>query len=251
MCTLTWFREFGRYELFFNRDERLTRKPALPPQLSRTGGVGFVAPRDGDFGGTWIGANEYGVAVCLLNGYADADRPRPADEFTSRGLLLMSLMDCRSSLDVSERLSATDLTRYRAFLLASFETEREGLMFDWQRGSLSSEPIARSRIPVVSSSFATDAVRRSRSEQFDSAVRHAGAGIRERHLAYHRSHEPSRGAYSTCMHREDAQTVSFSHVEVGTEAVRFHYVPDSACQDRGDRTTVVLPRRLPARPGPE
>ena len=49
------------------------------------------------------------------------------------------------------------------------------------------------------------------------------------HLEYHASHHPSSGPYSPCMHRPDAETVSFSQIEVTPRRVRFHYVPHSPC----------------------
>ena len=66
-------REPGTFRLFFNRDERRTRRPAIPPAVHRKGDTRFIAPRDGDFGGSWLGVNEHGVSLCLLNGYAAED----------------------------------------------------------------------------------------------------------------------------------------------------------------------------------
>ena len=63
MCTVTWIRVAGGYELFCNRDERLERGPELPPSVLERAGVHLVAPRDSDFGGTWIAVNEHGIAL--------------------------------------------------------------------------------------------------------------------------------------------------------------------------------------------
>src|SRR5258707_15575033 len=110
MCTATWIRTRDGYELFFNRDELATRKPALPPAAREREGVRFLAPEDGDAGGTWIGVNERAIAVGLANGTEpeqslddfDAGR-RPGIEiverllwlrtsFRSRGLLVLDLL---------------------------------------------------------------------------------------------------------------------------------------------------------------
>ncbi len=75
MCTVSWRAARDGYDLFFNRDELHTRAPELPPALSERDGVRFLAPRDGDHGGTWLAVNEHGLTVCLLNDYANPWRP--------------------------------------------------------------------------------------------------------------------------------------------------------------------------------
>ena len=96
MCTVTWCRTGVGYEIFFNRDERKTRKAARPPSIQRLHGTRYLAPADGDAGGSWIGANEFGVSLALLNNYPAAGR-EPAPGRISRGLLLLSLMDAESA----------------------------------------------------------------------------------------------------------------------------------------------------------
>src|SRR5271166_4952326 len=104
MCTLSWIRDEDGYQLFFNRDEKLSRKSAMPPRQATRDGVRFLAPVDGDFGGSWIATNEIGVSVCLLNGTnltgSSGGRPRKA---RSRGLLLLDLISSSSVAAVCER----------------------------------------------------------------------------------------------------------------------------------------------------
>ncbi len=88
MCTVSWlFSGDSGYDVFFNRDESRERKPALRPEIRESGAVRFVAPTDGDFGGTWLAVNERGVTVGVLNRYGD---DVPEREYTSRGLLLFA-----------------------------------------------------------------------------------------------------------------------------------------------------------------
>ena len=70
MCTVTWTRRPDGYSVFFNRDELRSRKEALPPRVHDDGTVSYVAPEDGDFGGTWLSVNGAGVTIGLLNGPA-------------------------------------------------------------------------------------------------------------------------------------------------------------------------------------
>ena len=90
MCTVSWFHEPGGYQLFCNRDEKLSRKKALEPRQWTREGVRFTAPIDAEAGGAWIALNEFGVSLCLLNG---GEGPGPHREARrSRGLLVLDLI---------------------------------------------------------------------------------------------------------------------------------------------------------------
>ena len=232
VCTVSWFFEAEGYQLFFNRDERRTRKRALPPSLREDGPLPYIAPRDGDFGGSWIGVNSAGLALGLLNGYTEASEIEPANGFISRGLLLNSLLDCRSTVELAKRLGNIDTDRYRSFLLLALEPVGRGSLATWSHGSLRNEPLTEEHVPLVSSSFATEEVRGSRIDLF-RRMRRAWSGDRSGlHLAYHESHRPAAGPYSPCMHRPDAKTVSFSWIHVGPRRIRFRYAPHSPCGGR-------------------
>ena len=242
MCTMSWFTTPEGYELFFNRDERRARKPALPPAVREQGVVRYIAPLDGDFGGTWLGVNHRGLTLALLNGYVELDDllRGPADEFTSRGLLLVSLIDSRSAEQLLRRLQREDLERFRSFHLLAFEPGGSQVMASWLRGKFR---VARElEMPLVSSSFDTAEVCRTRRELLPAMRREPFAGPRELHLAYHRSHRPERGPSSVCMHRPEAQTVSFSRIAVDAAEVRFHYVPHAPCEGLAHGAPVRLAR---------
>jgi hypothetical protein len=85
MCTVSWIHQGSGYQLLCNRDEKRTRRPASAPQLLTRNNVRFVAPIDGDSGGTWVAVNEFGLSLVLLNrapSSAAKTEPRiAADEF--------------------------------------------------------------------------------------------------------------------------------------------------------------------------
>src|SRR5215470_2366098 len=110
MCTVSWIAEENGYQLFSNRDERHTRKPALPPAVREQRGIRFVTPIDGDHGGSWIGVNQFGLSLCLLNRYQnEAVSSDGVFDYTSRGLLLLELIDCRSGARMQSRIEQMDL----------------------------------------------------------------------------------------------------------------------------------------------
>ncbi|MUW15335.1 hypothetical protein GJ633_12275 [Halorubrum sp. CBA1125] len=93
MCTLTLaWRTFGDapVALAANRDEAHDR-PSEPPAL-RDGGA-YVAPRDAEAGGTWIGLAATGLVVAVTNRWLEADR----EGDRSRGLLVRDCLAAGSA----------------------------------------------------------------------------------------------------------------------------------------------------------
>jgi hypothetical protein len=240
MCTVTWLHEEGGYHLFCNRDEKLTRKPALPPHLGVQDGVRYLAPMDGDFGGTWIATNEFCVSLCLLNGTAG---PRPA-AVRSRGLLLLDLVSSRSLAEVVNTVEATDLTLYASFTIAALSPSEPTIVAEWNGSRMSIRTQPASCYMLTSSSFDTEAVKRTRAEEFARFVGESCGATRLQE--FHRSHAPSRSAYSPCMHRPDAETVSFSRLHVSHSESLFVYSTVAPCLNlREPGKTCQLELRIP------
>jgi uncharacterized protein with NRDE domain len=95
MCTLAlYFKVFPGYSIVVaaNRDEHYDR-PSAPPSIIDSSPT-ILAGRDLRAGGTWLGINEYGVLVGILN-----RRQQPGlmgqDAYRSRGLLCLELLRLR------------------------------------------------------------------------------------------------------------------------------------------------------------
>ncbi len=274
MCTVSWIHQPGGFELFCNRDERRTRKAALPPQVLDLQSVKIIAPRDGDFGGSWISVNEFGLALSLLNfhetqtgtGFSLSQPVSQTEvcptDFTSRGLLLMELANCRLREEVLGRIAERQLEKFQPFTLLILTPENSALIVRWDGNECLIDPDAEAQMPLTSSSFDSGRVIEARKRKFSELT---GAWIadvpfapasteawaerpRSSHasllLEYHRSHDPSPSAYSTCMHRPDAETVSFSRIKVDSNSVEFRYHPHSPCRE-GKAEIKLLPRAKP------
>ncbi len=239
MCSVTWLQHLNGFELFCNRDERRTRKPALAPQVW-DGGVRFLAPVDGQAGGTWIGVNELGLAVCLLNGPLTLASKEGGE---SRGLLVSSLLHKKDVASARRALRAADLDVFQAFRLLLFETGRPPAVLFWDGAGLRQETAAESRIPLVSSSRDLKKAFERRRELLDRLVAEHGGMSPAALEAFHRSHEPEKGPWSPCMHRDDASTVSASRVVVTADRVEIHYAPGPLCEARFMEPLVL--RRTP------
>ncbi len=225
MCTLTWSRRPDGYVLLFNRDERNTRGPEIPPRFE-AGAVRWIAPADADFGGTWIAANETGVCVGLLIGRF-GDPPR--GPVRSRGLLVRVLAPSPSLAAVESSLAAADLSVVRPFRLFAISPYGSLLLAEWDGVQLAVDAGAESRRPVVSASFDEGEVGARRRASYCAIV----GGHRAPSIAaleeFHRSHRPARGAYSVCMHRREAGTRSQTRVVVDGRAVRLRVHSGPPC----------------------
>jgi hypothetical protein len=240
MCTVSWVHEDRGYQLFSNRDEKLTRGVATDPQLLCRDGVRFLAPIDGDFSGTWIAANEFGVSVCLLNGAAKSHRAADSHH-RSRGQIVLDLASTKSLQEVQARLWQYDLSAYESFTLAVLERGQREVVMEWDGTERRLLPIGESYLPLVSSSFDPVAARNERRGQLAQMVHRSGALDPAVLLMFHQSHLPERGPDSPCMHRADAETVSFSWVTVTDSEVSFYYSAGSPCKTfTGDSFTLAV-----------
>lgn len=261
MCTISWHADLDGLHILCNRDEQRTREPARPPRAFIRESLDCLAPIDGRAGGTWIGANEVGLCVTLLNHHVPGMSRRKS--YTSRGALVMQALAARSIAEVGEILDAQSLDNFRPFILLAFSlgstpTDRastpatpDSRAHRWERdGPLIVEPVERI---TTSSSFMSRDIIASRKKTFEHMLA-ANAGEVDLDLleAFHDSHHPTKGAYSVCMHRPDAETVSHTRVHISPDEVRMTYEPWSPCQpisERRSRQPVVrsLVRRSAAK----
>ena len=251
MCTATWIYSHDSYELFFNRDELHTRAPAIPPHVQEVKGIRYVAPMDPDGGGTWIGTNEYGLTAALLNFYPGVDSTQrspfigPREGMISRGEIVCSAMAYRTVDGVASMLESNELARYNPFTLLCISSEGGPVRMQWFDEFLVDKS---PKMPLSSSSFRTGPVIANRISTFakmQTQVRKQMTTQSQKrmrtdeqaaaHTHYHRSHTPEKGAFSVCMHREDAQTQSYTHVVVDADRINYTYLPGSPC------TTEALP----------
>jgi hypothetical protein len=222
MCTVSWVHQPGGYHLLCNRDEKNTRGRALGPQVVERGGVRYIAPADADSGGTWITVNEFGIAACLLNRTSGTVASR------SRGLLLRDLAWASPSDECLVRLRQMDLRPFAGFTLLVLEPDAAAKVAEWDGSRLVVDPAGDAHMPLTSSSYDAAGVRSARLNEY---ARHAGPRVDAAALyRFHTSHGKAPDAYSPCMHRADAETVSFSWVTVSRSEVRFLYSPAAPCR---------------------
>jgi len=226
MCTVSWIHENDGYELFCNRDEKRTRMPAEPPRLAVRDGVQYLAPIDGDYGGTWIATNEFGITLALLNGSSG-----PAHLSTpsrSRGLLVLDLVPQTSAQRLVELVRGLDLSLYAPFSLVALERGKSEASIKWDGGELDAAFSEEGHGMLTSSSFDSGRVCELRRQDYVSMTKEGCSS--DFLLDFHQNHGAGPSAYSVCMHRPDAETVSFSRIRVSNSCIEFAYLPHAPCR---------------------
>lgn len=229
MCTATWLRHHDRLHLFFNRDEERRREPALPPRKLVAGGVRCLAPQDGRAGGTWILASEHGLALALLN---RSEGKRPDGSPRSRGELPLELAGASEPVDFEAALGRADLTTFPPFtLLALWSDPAAGAVAAWDGVRLDCRATDPTAGMLCSSGLGDEPARRQREASWRRWRERAGTEWSPRHHRdLHRSHEPRPHAFSICMHREDAATLSMVEIEIDDARARLAYRPGPPCR---------------------
>ena len=114
MCTLAlYFQIFQTYPLLVaaNRDEHYDRPSAAPSLID--GQPKMIAGQDLRAGGTWLGVNEFGLLVGILNRRVNGTA-LPARVARSRGLLCMQLLQAKTLTDAVSVIER-DTARYNPF----------------------------------------------------------------------------------------------------------------------------------------
>jgi Transport and Golgi organisation 2 len=225
MCTLSLVTKATGFLLAMNRDEQRTRTTALPPAVHRCGDLSARYPSEPG-GGTWIGLNEAGLCVALINWYSRPQyRGTPA---FSRGTIIPRLLACSSLEEMERTLRALPSERLNPFrLFAIGRSSQEVREYQSQESGMERVDHPWTTGHWFSSGHDEAAATTTRSAVCRQASEESDAGTLPWLERLHASHDPERGADSVCMHRDDAVTVSMTLVEVSgdTATMRYHDGP--------------------------
>ena len=227
MCTVTLIARRHGYALGMNRDEKLTRVSGLPPARQRLGSRDVLFPSEPN-GGTWIGVNDTGATLALINWYSIT--ARVAGQTISRGEVVKCALRSDSSALVDAALAELPLARVNPFrLIGVFPTHKAVVEWRWNLERLEHLEHPWRTSTWISSGFDEPGAQQTRAKAFREALRQRSACGLDWLRRLHRSHGPERGPYSHCMHREDAATVSYTEISVSRQTATMRYTPGSPC----------------------
>lgn len=221
MCTVTYLphRENG-YFLTSNRDEAPHRAASGLEEvvLDKTR---VLLPRDKEAGGTWIGVNEWGITLCLLNGAFEVHE-RQLPYRISRGLLMLDLLQHLRPLDV---FLSFNLDNIEPFTLVAASPDALWEL-RWNGHSRFARSLDRHTAHIWSSSTLYHAaIRQRRAAWFYASTAALMPAEANRIMAFHKEGGEGNPHHDIVMNRNDlVRTVSITQVcrEPGTSAVLFH-----------------------------
>jgi Transport and Golgi organisation 2 len=225
MCSVSFLPRQDGFVLAMNRDELISRVPALPPSVHHRGDLAVLCPSEPS-GGTWIGINSAGMAFSLLNWHSQPDRT--GEDLISRGEVVRALLSGGSSSEAGAIMKGLPLKRMNPFRLIAVSLPEGGLT-EWRSGSevLTSEAYPWQRQHWFSSGFdeaRAIQVRRGVCAQFPGDLEDLRT-LRKLHA----THLPIAGPFSLCMHREEAATVSYTEISVRDQTASMSYISGSPC----------------------
>jgi hypothetical protein len=237
MCTVSFLPAEDGFHLAMNRDEQLSRRAALPPDIFTRGALRALYPHELS-GGTWVGVNEAGLALALINWYSQPQR-KPG-RIVSRGVVIPALLAAETMTEAGELLASLGVGAMNPFRLI-IASSRERSLREWRSSGDALEVVASpwQRAHWFSSSFDEAEANRVRGLTCARAARRSRPASATWLRKLHASHHPSKGAFSICMHRIDACTVSCTELSVGDGAAAMTYSAGPACR-RGPRFAKTL-----------
>jgi hypothetical protein len=227
MCTVTFIARQRGYSLGMNRDEKLTRPTGLPPKKRMVNGCAVLCPAEPG-GGTWITLNEGGTCFALINW--DSIAQRVDRNPVSRGEVVNSVSAIVLPDLAEVALGNLPLKQINPFrLIGIFPAAGEIGEWRWDLQRLVRKNHAWRTQQWISSGFDESTAQRIRSKVFQQAQRQKSVGSLDWLRRLHRSHAPQPGPFSTCMHRADAATVSYTEVLVSPREGLMRYHAGGPC----------------------
>jgi hypothetical protein len=235
MCTLSFLPKNDGYIVAMNRDEQLSRPIALPPTIHTSAGSKAIYPLDVE-GGTWIAVTESGTTWALLN----RNSTLQGKKRRSRGEIILAGLQSAGQLKAIEELRILDeVLPFRLVILSAASRQVREWVWDGQEFACMPHPWQAHH--WFSSGRSDAEASEIRGRTFVESAADPSAGSLEWLRKLHRSHDPERGAFSICVHRPDARTVSYTEIQVLHTVVSMSYSAGSPCE-AGLPTHIEIPR---------
>jgi transport and Golgi organization protein 2 len=222
MCTVSVVPLANGFRVACNRDERRTRARASGPIVHTAAGTTSLWPVDPVSGGTWIGGNDAGLVLVLLNRATASGRPTTPQPL-SRGTIIPPLLETPSVQAAMNAASRLDALRFEPFTLVALQREQGFSMTTTApRRTIRSLDLSRPLF-FTSSSLGDELAARWRAPLFATLVER-GANRLEDQATFHRHRWNERPELSVLMNRSDAATVSITTIDVTDRRIHMRYV---------------------------
>lgn len=231
MCTVSFIPVRDNFFITSNRDEKKTRRQAIPPAVHNFESGRIIFPQDADAGGTWIAMHENGNVAVLLNGAFIKHVPQPPYRL-SRGQILLHLISTEYPVRRFENLN---LDRIEPFTLVLVDG---GDLYEcrWDGNKKSCRQLRKYRHHIWSSSTLYDEeVVRKREHWFASFLNKNPNPTQQDILNFHCFSGEGNKSIDLQMERgENYSTVSITSILLTVDRGSMKYLDlnDEKCYER-------------------
>jgi uncharacterized protein with NRDE domain len=218
MCTVL-FAPTGKSSLIASlRDESPRRVGALVPAAYEGNEMRYVMPLDPTGGGSWVGYNEAGAVVVLLNGAFEKHIPAPPYRL-SRGIIVRTLLDSRMPVVEWMLMPMENIEPYTLIVFS------DGKLFRlaWDGKEKSRQPLDETTTHIFSSATLYDKEAKSmRENYFRNWIAMNPPLDKLSILSFFQSLKDTQNGF--IMNRNElVQTLSYSFICMDPDGYSFHY----------------------------
>lgn len=220
MCTVTYIPTNQGCIITSNRDEKINREKALPPNEYNIGGKKIVFPKDPKAGGTWIAHSESKIIV-LLNG-AKENHIKKENYRKSRGLIVLELITSDNTLKFWQTV---DLSNIEPFTIILFENKKL-IQLQWNEVIKNEDYLNEKEKYIWSSStLYSEEVREQRKIWFSNFINSVSCPSSDEILHFHQFTKSDNKEFGLQINRNDIlKTVSITQCEISNNKIEMHYV---------------------------
>ena len=226
MCTVSIVPLDMGVRLVCNRDELKSRPDALAPRVRGLGRRMAIFPIDPTSGGTWVGVNDAGLVLAVLNRSTSETREDGGSCARSRGEIIPALLAYDRLLPALDAAREFAAEAFRPFRLVAVQGRMAGLLTTDAGRSSSTHASVHEPLLWASSSLGDDLVERPRALLFEQLVADAPRHMwLQAQTAFHRHRWRRQPELSVVMDRPDARTVSRTAVVIVNGRILMQYEP--------------------------
>lgn len=123
MCTVSFCINQGEVIFTSNRDERTIRPASTMPMVENVGIKNIIYPKDPQSGGTWIGCDNRGNCIILLNGGFEMHQLREKYRM-SRGTIVKESIGSNDPLKYIKEVELSDIEPFQVILYGNGRLDR-------------------------------------------------------------------------------------------------------------------------------
>lgn len=228
MCTVIFLPSATKVTFVSCRDEDPGRPAAAAPGTFLENNTKLVYPKDAAAGGTWIGVNEYGHVLVLLNGAFD-NHVRETPYLKSRGLIVKELLGSQYPIAYWYRMPLQQIEPFTLIIWANKTLYQ--LVWD---GTSQHHFEHDSQLPHIwsSATLYDDEARDQRRNWFQYGINHHLLSDAKQIYSFLQSHNDEQIGF--VMNRQsNLATLSISIIEQEKDTTVFNYF------DLGNNSTAV------------